>query len=91
MPSCWPVPPLQPIAPTILPPTTIGMPPSEAITPSSVIAATPAGPDATRSSNTLVGRLKIAAARALCCEIVMEAYWQSVHPLEIDEIAGRSR
>src|ERR1700745_1589521 len=29
-PSCWPVPPLAPIAPMILPLTTIGSPPSEA-------------------------------------------------------------
>src|SRR5690348_131119 len=31
MPSCWPVPPLAPIAPMSLPLTTIGMPPSDAI------------------------------------------------------------
>ena len=30
MPSCWPVPPLAPIAPMILPLTTIGTPPSDA-------------------------------------------------------------
>ena len=30
MPSCWPVPPLAPIAPMILPLTIIGTPPSDA-------------------------------------------------------------
>jgi hypothetical protein len=30
IPSCWPVPPLAPIAPTILPLTVIGRPPSDA-------------------------------------------------------------
>jgi hypothetical protein len=35
--SCAPVPPEQPIAPTILPPSISGMPPRAAITPSSVM------------------------------------------------------
>ncbi len=78
MSSCEPVPPETPIAPMILPPTTIGLPPRD---------PTKASPSVGRyelnwllpisRSNTSVGRRKRAAAFALPCEIVIEAYWQS--------------
>src|SRR5258705_9774866 len=64
-PSCWPVPPLVPIAPISRPLTIIGMPPSDAIgRASSGKLMKPVLPAANWSANTLLGRRNSAEVRA---------------------------
>src|ERR1700676_175923 len=70
--SCEPVPPEQPMAPMILPPSSKGMPPREAMISSSVSAYLRSD-FCMASSNALVGRRYLTAARALCSEIAIDA------------------
>src|ERR1700690_2869997 len=70
--SCEPAPPLQPIAPMILPSTMIGKPPGEAVSIGSSVD-TYGWPDSSASKNTMLSRRKRAAVHALCCAITTEA------------------
>src|SRR5258708_540239 len=67
--SCDPVPPDTPIAPMILPFTTLGLPPRDPIMPSSVAREPKNGPLPSSRSKLTVGRRNVAAAFALCCEM----------------------
>ena len=89
LPSCWPVPPLQPIAPTILPPTTIGMPPSEAMMPSSVSAGQPRAAGGDAILEHLGGAAEDRGGLRLVLRNRDRGELAIVHPLEVDEIAGR--
>src|SRR5262249_19695710 len=73
-PSCWPVPPLAPMAPMILPFTVMGTPPSDA-TGFSGKVMNAVFPAANWSANVLLGRRNITAVRALPWEIRVEASW----------------
>src|SRR5688572_1854523 len=66
-PSCWLVPPDAPLAPTIFPPDTSGIPPSTGMAPSIASIRSPSPPAANASCNAYVGRLKRAAERAVDC------------------------
>src|ERR1700679_816750 len=73
------MPPLAPIAPTSLPSLTIGKPPSDATAPPRGNMLSVAGDGAPlapliTSANTLLGLRNNAAARALACEIGIDAY-----------------
>src|SRR4051812_4546097 len=74
-PSCCEVTPLTPIAPTILPSTSSGMPPSSGRTPGMPRIAI--RPPSTASSNALLGRLNRTAVRALSCATCELATWVS--------------
>src|SRR5438094_7360236 len=75
-PSCWPVPPLVPMAPMSRPLTTIGRPPSEAIgRASSGKLMKPVLPAANWSANTLLGRRNSAEVRAFACARETDAFW----------------
>src|SRR5262249_39052217 len=63
--SCWDVTPETPMAPMILPPTTIGIPPSSMLAPCRFSSRRLAPPCAMRSWNTFVGRRKATAEYAL--------------------------
>src|ERR1700694_3350525 len=84
--SCEPVPPEQPMAPMILPPSTRGMPPREAMMSSSVSAYFRSN-FCTASSNALVGRRYLAATRALCSEIAIEASWAPSIRMKVSRLA----
>src|SRR5882757_2212895 len=70
--SCDPVPPEQPMAPMILPPSISGMPPRDAMA-SSRLKMYLKSNFCTASSNALVGRRNLAAVRALCSAMGIEA------------------
>ena len=74
-PSCVAMPPLAPIAPTSLPSTRIGKPPSDATPWVSASRLSAAGaPPLITSLNALLGRRNIAALRAFACAMSIEAY-----------------
>src|SRR2546427_3932172 len=68
-------PPDSPTAPTIFPAEISGTPPSTGTAPSNLKSRSPAPPPATPSWNTLVGRLKSAAERALSWATLTLPIW----------------
>src|ERR1700733_5827554 len=73
--SCDDSAPETPMAPTILPSTTIGKPPSSGVMSFTARRRSPAPPAAMASSSALLGRLKVSAVRALPSDAPMAASW----------------